>query len=570
MRHARNTHARNTLAGAAIAVMTALVITSCDAGSDPARDAKNSPTSASTPKSMAGVDGPLEAGPWVVPMWGEKSDSLPRAVVEVPPGYGSPGGWVVDRGADGDPDSYGSVSFWSVQGVLRDACEGVTAFDPGPGVRDLARALRAQTGLESTVPKPVTVDGRSGLYLEVGFPKDQSRINGCHESSYHLWQTDLGDYYGGNIAGTVSRVWILDVNGTRVVMVADTTPHEDAVAAAEVLGIAASTHFVEPLKPRAARLLTYAQGRTIHWGERSIDAGRDILSLHVTDDGVAFTGTDGSIWFTDGSGVDQIGTLGDGSLSDAPYGFDKRATISSGNTGSLVAWVSATNGRQGLVVYDTAARKEVLRTPATEPTAAVGGHHQQWPEQILAVLDDTVYAACAGRGDLCFVSEAEPRLARYDLATGERTLVKEADYQADLRSSARQLVVGGSYASGLVLEGPGVDFRRLGSGLVALKDRTFTPGRPASPFNPVLRGRPTSSFVTGRANRLQLHLPSGQANAENLHVFQWLDDDTLALWAGARSGHKDLLTCTLSTGRCTKVVDGSAVDRVPGLPGQDA
>jgi hypothetical protein len=218
-------------------------------GSGPPAPIKTPKVTVLTPKSMAGVDGPLEAGPWVVPMWGEKSDSLPRAVVEVPPGYGSPGGWVVDRGADGDPDSYGSVGFWSVQAVVRDPCEGVTAFDPGPGVRDLATALHGQQGVETTALKPVTVDGYAGLYLEVSFPTEQSRMIGCQSSEYHLWQTDLGDYYGSDIAGTVSRLWILDVNGTRVVMVADTTPHEDAAATAEVLGIAASTHFIGPLKP---------------------------------------------------------------------------------------------------------------------------------------------------------------------------------------------------------------------------------------------------------------------------------------------------------------------------------
>ena len=564
--------ARNTLE-ATLALIATLVLTGCNGGSTTqGNETPSMKATAGEPRSMEGVNGPLEAGAWVVPLVGQAPHTLPRAVVEVPPGYGSPGGWVVDRGADGDPENYGSVSFWTVRGVIRDPCEGVTAFDPGPSVRDLATALHRQEGVETTAPKPVTFDGQTGLYLEVSFPKEQSLVNGCHESSYHLWRTDGGGYYGSDIGGTVSRLWILDVDGTRVVMVADTTPHEEAAATAEVLAIAASTHFVEPLKPRAARQLTYAQGRAIHWGDRTIDAGRDILSLHVTDDGVAFTSTDGTIWFTDGSGVEQIGSLGDGSLSDAPYGFDKRATISSGNTGSLVAWVSVTNGRQGLVVYDTAISKEVLRTPASEPAAAVGRHERQWPEQILAVLDDTVYAACAGRGDLCIVSEAEPRLARYDLATGERTLVKDADYQAALRSRARQLVVGGSYASGLVLEGPGVDFRRLGSELVALKDRTFTPGRATSPFYPDRRGWPTSSFVAGRAHRLRLHVPPGQASAENLHVFQWLDDDTLALWAGARFGHShnDLLTCTLSTGLCTKVVDGSSVDLVPGLPGQDA
>ncbi|MGY2876730.1 hypothetical protein ACVW00_003920 [Marmoricola sp. URHA0025 HA25] len=211
---------------------------------DPARTPK---VTVLHPRSMAGIDGPIEAGTWVVPFWGNAPDSLPRAVVEVPEGYGSPGGWVVDRGADGDPDQYGSVSFWTVHRVFRDPCEGVTSFDPGPGTAALARALRSQTGFTATSPRPVEVDGYAGLYLEVSFPTDSARVVGCRGSQYLLWSTDAGDSYGTDRAGTVSRLWILDVLGTRVVMVADTTPREDAAATAEVLGIAASAHFLEPL-----------------------------------------------------------------------------------------------------------------------------------------------------------------------------------------------------------------------------------------------------------------------------------------------------------------------------------
>jgi hypothetical protein len=169
-------------------------------------------------------------------------------VVEVPAGYGSPGGWVVDRGADGDPEEYGDVSFWTVAGVVRDPCEGVAIDDPGPSVRDLAGALRAQPGHRTTKPRAVDVDGHSGLYLEVTLP-DQEQLNGCHDSEQILWRTDAGDGYGGGIGGTVSRLWILDVDGTRVVMVAGTTPNETAGEVAEVLAIAASARFIDPTWP---------------------------------------------------------------------------------------------------------------------------------------------------------------------------------------------------------------------------------------------------------------------------------------------------------------------------------
>ena len=201
------------------------------------------------PRSMAGMNGPLTAGRWVMPMVGNDSDALPRAVVEVPPGYGTPGGWVVDRGADGDPDNHGEVFFWTAQDVVRDPCEGVTTADPGPTVLDLANAIVAQPGQQTSRPKRVTVDGYSGLYLEVTTPRKPSRLAGCHASEYALWSNEDGDFYRVTIAGTVNRFWILDLDGQRVVMCATTTPSENAAAITEVVGIAESTHFLPPLKP---------------------------------------------------------------------------------------------------------------------------------------------------------------------------------------------------------------------------------------------------------------------------------------------------------------------------------
>ena len=253
-------HAKNTFV-AGIALLTALVLTSCDTGSTPesaaatsatsppATSTASAPTAIVEPRSMAGMNGALEAGRWVMPMVWNDPDALPRAVVEVPAGYGTPGGSVVDRGADGDPDNHGDVLFWTAQDVVRDPCEGVTTADPGPTVRDLADAIVAQPGQQTTRPKPVTVDGYSGLYLEVTTPRKPSRLAGCHASEYALWSNEDGDFYRTNVPAAINRFWILDLNGQRIVMCAVTTPSEDAAAITEVVGIAESTHFLAPLKP---------------------------------------------------------------------------------------------------------------------------------------------------------------------------------------------------------------------------------------------------------------------------------------------------------------------------------
>src|SRR4051812_34575138 len=106
-------HARNTLVSACTAAVAALSLAGCTGVgpvSETAATTGGSPTDErpARPVPMAGINGPLKAGTYVMPMWGRNPDGLPRAMVEVPDGYGSPGGWVVDRGADGHPEEYGS------------------------------------------------------------------------------------------------------------------------------------------------------------------------------------------------------------------------------------------------------------------------------------------------------------------------------------------------------------------------------------------------------------------------------------------------------------------------------
>jgi hypothetical protein len=197
------------------------------------------------PQSMEGVDGALDAGAWAVPLYGKNYESLPRAVVEVPDGYGSPGGWTVDRGADGDPENYGAVDFWSVGTVLDDPCHPSTGNDPGTTVRDLADALVQQPGKQTTRPTPVTLDGHHGLYLEVTGP-GRKQLDACQDATYTLWRSDDDFPNRSNIPGTVWRLWILDVDGTRIVVNESTTPHETKAEKAEVLAIARSTHFIDP------------------------------------------------------------------------------------------------------------------------------------------------------------------------------------------------------------------------------------------------------------------------------------------------------------------------------------
>jgi hypothetical protein len=115
--------------------------------------------------------------------------------------------------------------------------------------------------------------------------------------------------------------------------------------------------------------LTYAEGTTIHYGDRSVTAAAAVLELDVTDDGVVARTDDGGIWFTNGTDLEQIGTLGvPGSTYDdeerphpyaATWGF-----VVSDNVGSRAGWFEFPQpGQPELVVYDTRTREETARQP---------------------------------------------------------------------------------------------------------------------------------------------------------------------------------------------------------------
>lgn len=225
------------------------VLTGCGGGESPesqrsgSSSVTTSPSSEAQPPSMEGIDGALEAGMWMVPLYARDYRTLPWAVVEVPDGYGSPGGWTVDRGADGDPENHGTVDFWSVGTVVGDPCRASTGTDPGPTVRDLAEALRRQRGSHATAPVPVTLDGHTGLYLEVTGP-GRKQLDTCVDRTFTLWRGDDDVGSATAVPGTVFQIWILDVNGHRIVVNETTSPHETRAEKAEVRAIAESTHFI--------------------------------------------------------------------------------------------------------------------------------------------------------------------------------------------------------------------------------------------------------------------------------------------------------------------------------------
>jgi len=106
-----------------------------------------------------------------------------------------------------DPPSGLAIGFLIVDNVFADPCDqSAGEMNPpvGPAPMDLAEVLASQTGTESTDPVPVEIGGYSGVFL------DYRNTGECG---------DMTRWPGRDaLVGERDQVWILDVDGTRLVI----------------------------------------------------------------------------------------------------------------------------------------------------------------------------------------------------------------------------------------------------------------------------------------------------------------------------------------------------------------
>ncbi|WP_432478671.1 hypothetical protein [Nocardioides sp. GXQ0305] len=243
--------ARALVATSTVALLVAL--TGCtgaqpDARSDSSTVADDPTTSpdaetpaASRPTDLRGVTGALEPGTYRLRTFGVPS----RPVFEVPDGYYSNGGWIIDAGGGSEPEQLGAVQVWRADRVLRTPCRRRTAETVGPTAADLARALHRQLG-PATRPRPTELDGHHGFSLEITVPfgvdmGDEPCPGG---GEYTLWLTggDEGPWHSDR-PGIVHHLWILDVDGTRAVVTASNYPEQPTSQHRELIDIAESVRF---------------------------------------------------------------------------------------------------------------------------------------------------------------------------------------------------------------------------------------------------------------------------------------------------------------------------------------
>ena len=291
--------------------------------------------------------------------------------------------------------------------------------------------------------------------------------------------------------------------------------------------------------PESVRPLTWTDefwpSRRIHYGDRVIDTRLDrtkydFAGMDLTDDGVVVTTVDGRVWLADTTSVRRIATTG------VSHSFLGILDVRTGNAGSLAAWITDPgSGDAAIVVYDTARERVVARHRCDLVSC-----------QLRWVGTDSVYWDAYGE---------RPR--RLDVTTGEMTVVRPRTLVQEVLGLGRALVVGGSFEGGKVTNGLDVTFVREGTHLRAAVPGTTVPGRL------------TTAFAT-TGTPVRLRVPEGYDRARSFTAFQWLDDDRLALMAGAgmgyvpglpdspvdSTGYGDILVCQVSTGACRLAARG--------------
>jgi len=210
----------------AIAVVGALLVTKGD-DEDPV-DAGPAATTVAPPPPAAAIDvtkvpgasegfPPLEPGRYFVDPDGDEATPL-RVVYDV-----ASEGWAAWFGAVSLGGTGATMlSIVDVSNVVTDGCVDETPLDPavGPSVDDLAVALTQLKPFEVTAPPTdVTLFGYEGKHLELTVP--ESGLTGCTDGRLHSWIAPIngGPFGGYDGPGQTEEFWILDVAGTRLVLV---------------------------------------------------------------------------------------------------------------------------------------------------------------------------------------------------------------------------------------------------------------------------------------------------------------------------------------------------------------
>ena len=163
-----------------------------------------------------------------------------------------PAGWTTEEYGElyKDRDEPGGVKFitWVLTHVFGDACQwGGTLVDVGTTVDELVAALSQQEGREASVPTSVTVGGFPAKRLELTVPADLDTAT-CTNGVLRYWPAPGPDMSDGDCCatpGSTDQVYVVDVAGNRLIVVARQEPGASEENLAELQGVVDSIE-IEP------------------------------------------------------------------------------------------------------------------------------------------------------------------------------------------------------------------------------------------------------------------------------------------------------------------------------------
>jgi hypothetical protein len=156
----------------------------------------------------------------------------------------------VSKNAD-QPGDLGFVS-WIVTHVYADACNSAgTLTEVGPTVDDLVQALVDQPGSESSTPVDVTLGGYPAKRIDISVPAELDTATCRYPGELiQIWANPAeNDFFALPVdpanpaADPASRVYIVDVNGERVVIITGYSSDASAADIAELDETIASIRF---------------------------------------------------------------------------------------------------------------------------------------------------------------------------------------------------------------------------------------------------------------------------------------------------------------------------------------
>ncbi len=204
------------------------------------------PTASAGPKDPRRIDklpdGPLEPAVYALPPLGRAHD--PVLVVDVPEGYAHWGPVLLATRPSESEDPL-AISLWVVTDVFKDACKATARIPAGDSVRSIADAFLTQKVLSVTKPRPVTLAGYHGLYLEIAAPTKVD-LSHCEDAELNFWESRPTDGYWTRMPGIRDRLWILDVDGKSMVLAMSVPPSADDEQIGKITDILDGARFTSP------------------------------------------------------------------------------------------------------------------------------------------------------------------------------------------------------------------------------------------------------------------------------------------------------------------------------------